>query len=138
MVLRYEGGLFWGSEEEKRALAEGSRGYVGMGDVVEGSVEIVSDEGGEDGEGGEGDAEGGKGKKRFNRVRFKLYHDIKISMPPNFIGQKQSRVGNIWEEGEDDGVEGTRRRLCMTLTNDFPIPFEGKEYRAEAAWRKRS
>ena len=122
-------GTITGTDEEMAVLARGTQGYVGEYSIIEGSVEAAE----------EGGSEESTEQKRHDILRFKLYHDIKICMPVNWIGQKQVRVGEMWEEDESDHSTGQgRRRLFMRLGTEFPILQGEKEYSVEARWKKRS
>jgi hypothetical protein len=66
-------------------------------------------------------------------VKFGVNHDIKIGIPPNWIGERQVRIGEMWEEEENGS-----RRLYMTLGTEWSAVREGKEYKVEVGCRKRS
>jgi Lipocalin-like domain len=129
----YTAGSISGTAEEVLAAGKGTQGYVGRYEIFE--VGWMGEEGEKDRK--EVDAEKGK---VAGCVRFKLYHDIKIGIPPNWIGERQVRVGEMWEEVEEENEDGgaEKKRMYMKLGTEWPLVMEGREYRVEVGWRKRS
>ncbi len=138
-------------------MARGTQPYAGMYGIDEESVRLVSNIGGEDG--GDTGVDYPRGylsqlrkSPRTEYVRFKLYHDIKMGMPVNWIGQKQVRVGEMWEEeekkeqgeeeqvGDEDGrgKPEKRKRLYVSLGAEFPVMVDGRQWKVEGGYRKRS
>jgi hypothetical protein len=110
-----------GTDEEMVKVAKLTQGYVGRWTVEEGSYQLLGDVKGVMG-----------GKERKGVHRFTLFHDIKISMPPNWIGEKQRRHVEYWEE-----EEGGKTRELIRITTDFPAVMRGKLYVINVGWMKR-
>lgn len=142
LLPKYTASTIGGTDEESAAVMRGTQPYAGMWGIEEGSVKPVDVHSGKE----DGDDAGERGYlsklrkgKRTGWVKFRLYHDIKIGAPVNWIGQKQVRVGEMWEEDEEgEGKDGKRKRLFMSLHADFPVVVEGREWMVAAGWRKRS
>jgi hypothetical protein len=110
-----------GTDEEMVKVAKLTLGYVGAWSVEEGTYRFLGDLKGVMG-----------GKERKGVHRFTLFHDIKIALPPNWIGEKQRRHVEYWEE-EEDG----KRREFIRITTDFPVVVRGQLCVINIGWRKR-